>query len=366
MVDFKTRRYMRIASILLSAACLIGACVPTAARAQGGRAGALANSPFPVTQGKSVRFEKIADGVYYATGGTGSNDTVIVNDNDVVLVDDGTTPGSARALVEDIRLLTPKPIKFVVNTHFHYDHTDGNQIFGPDVLIIGHDYIRHAISTLDILHREPFNTSQLINVPARIKTLNTQIGAETDATKKAALQKQLASTEKTWDELKEIKPTPPNLTFDSKMTLVRGSREIQILFLGRGHTDGDTLVYLPRERILCTGDLMESGPAYMGDGEFDEWIATLDRVKQIDFAWDLPGHGFPFAEKTRITAWQSYLGDLITQATALRKQGVPVEEAAKRMDMTSHAKDFPSIRGPGVQPREMNHIYDWLAAKEKH
>ena len=94
--------------------------------------GALAAETFPATQGKVYKFEKVADGVYYATGGTGSNNVVIVNDQDVFLVDDGTTPAAARALLADIKLLTPKPVRQVVNTHFHYDHTAGNQAFGPD------------------------------------------------------------------------------------------------------------------------------------------------------------------------------------------------------------------------------------------
>src|SRR5579862_3632716 len=113
---------------------------------------------FPVTQGKVYKFEKVADGIYYATGGTGSNNVVIVNDQDVFLVDDGTTPATARALLQDIRLITNKPVRTVVNTHFHYDHTDGNSVFAPDVQIIGHEYLRNAIVTFDVLHREPFTT----------------------------------------------------------------------------------------------------------------------------------------------------------------------------------------------------------------
>src|SRR5947199_10701651 len=110
---------------------------------------------YPVTQGKTYKFEKIAEGVYYATGGFGSNNVVIVNDQDVLLVDDGTTPATARALVEDIKLLTDKPVRTVVNTHFHYDHTFGNQVFGPEVEIIGHEYLRNAMLNFDVLHREP-------------------------------------------------------------------------------------------------------------------------------------------------------------------------------------------------------------------
>src|SRR3984885_4721268 len=84
---------------------------------------------FPVTQGKSYKFEKVAEGVYYASGGIGSNNVVIVNDRDVVLVDDGSTPAAARAFLKDIKLITNKPVSAVVNTHFHYDHTDGNSEF---------------------------------------------------------------------------------------------------------------------------------------------------------------------------------------------------------------------------------------------
>ena len=114
---------------------------------------------YPVTQGKTYKFEKIAEGVYYATGGFGSNNVVIVNDRDVLLVDDGTTPSAARAFLDDIKIITKKPVRYVVNTHFHYDHTDGNSIFGPEVQIIAHDYVRQAIEKFDILHNEPFRSS---------------------------------------------------------------------------------------------------------------------------------------------------------------------------------------------------------------
>src|SRR5882757_10531214 len=110
---------------------------------------------FPVVQGKTYKFEKIADGVYYATGGFGSNNVVIVNDNDVMLVDTGTTPANARRFVADVKMLTNKPIRYVVNTHFHFDHTDGNQIFGPDVQVIGQEYLAKAI-TPDIVNKEPY------------------------------------------------------------------------------------------------------------------------------------------------------------------------------------------------------------------
>jgi glyoxylase-like metal-dependent hydrolase (beta-lactamase superfamily II) len=323
--------------------------------------GQSANSPFPVTQGKVYKFEKAGDGIYYATGGPGSNNVVIVNDQDVFLVDDGTTPAAARALLADIKLLTPKPVRQVVNTHFHYDHTAGNQVFGPDVQIIGHQFVRTAIMTFDILHREPYMTSQGNRVPALIDSLTKQISVEKDAAKKAGVQKQLVSAQAELRDLKEIKPAPPNVTYDSKLTIEKGSREIQLLFLGRGHTGGDTFVYLPKEKIICTGDEEEGARvAYMGDAYFDEWVTTLDRLKQLDFTLVLPGHGVPFRDKAVITAFQSYLKDLVAKGAALKKLGVSADDAAKKIDMRSHANDFPAITGPGVEPRGMRRLYAWL------
>lgn len=321
-------------------------------------------APYPVTQGKTYKFEKIADGVYYATGGSGSNNVVVINDNDVLLVDDGTSPAAARAFVADVKMLTNKPIRYVVNTHFHYDHTDGNQIFGPEVSIIGHEYVRTAITTFDVLHREPFQTSQLTSVPARIESTKQQIAAEKDPAKKAALQKRLAADQRGWEDLKEIRPTPPNVTYETKLALYKGQREIDLLHLGRGHTAGDTVVFLPKEHIVCTGDLMESRISYMGDAYFDEWITTLEALKKLDFTVDLPGHGVPFTDKGLITAFQGYLTDLIKQGTALRKQGVSADDAAKRMDLTSHNNEYFGIRGPGADVRGVRRLYAWLAEKE--
>jgi cyclase len=316
-------------------------------------------------QGRVYKFEKIADGVYYATGGFGSNNVVVVNDRDVLLVDDGTTPAAARAFLADIKVVTDKPVRYVVNTHFHYDHTDGNSVFPPEVDIIGHEYVRTAILTFNILNREPYTTSQGTAVPAQIASLSKQVADEKDSARKTALEKQLAAARTNLEDLKQIKPTPPNVTYTSKMVLNKGSREIQLLFLGRGHTGGDTVVFLPKERIVCTGDLMESRLAYMGDAFFDEWVTTLGELKKLDFATVLPGHGSPFHDKGLITAFQSYLTDVTNQVANLRKQGVSAEDAAKRVDLTSHQKDFPQITGPGADPRGVRRIYAWMDERGK-
>jgi cyclase len=336
------------------------------ARAQSLGAG-VSQAGTPAARGKVYSFAKIADGVYYATSSspmaTGGNHPIIVNDRDVFLVDDGTTPAAARALLEDLKLITNKPVRWVVNTHFHYDHTDGNSIFGPEVEIIGHEYVRRAMMD-DVLHHEPFLTA-LSNMPIQVEALKKQIADEKGPGKRATLQKQLAATQADWEQFKTMKATPPTMTYSSKMTLFSGQREIQILFLGKGHTQGDTVVYLPKERIVCSGDLMESRLSYMGNGVFDEWITTLEALKKLDFDTVLPGHGVPFHEKSLITAYQAYLKDLMSQVATLRKQGLTADQAALKVDLTSHKADFPQIQGPGADLRGVRRMYEWMDERAK-
>jgi cyclase len=324
----------------------------------------LGQTSYPVTTGKAYKFEAVAPGVYYATSTgsmvTGSNNVAIVGDRDVLVVDTGTSPAAARAFIEDLKIVTTKPIRYVVNTHFHYDHTDGNQVYVGKADIIAQDYVKYAIDKLDVLHREPYQTSQLTNVPARIETLKKRIADEKDAQQKATLERQLAVAQQGWDELKEIKPTPPNVTYSKKKVINLGGREVQLLFLGRGHTNGDTVVYLPKEKIVATGDLMESTIAYMGDAQFDEWVATLEALKKIDFDLDLPGHGVPFADKSRITAFQGYLRDLVEQGTRLRAEGKTAEETARLVDLTKYRDTFPQIQGPGADIRGVRRFYAWV------
>jgi cyclase len=322
-----------------------------------------------VITGKAYKFETIVPGVYYATATgavvTGSNNGVIVGERAVLVVDTGTSPAAARAFLEDLKLVTNKPVRYVVNTHFHYDHTDGNQVYAGKADIIAHDYVKYAIEHLNVLEREPFKTSQLTNVPNRIERLKKQIADQKDAAANVALERQLAIAQQGWEELKEITPTAPNVTYSKKKTLNLGGREVQLLFLGRGHTNGDTVVYLPKERIVCTGDLMESQLAYMGDAQFDEWVATLEALKKLDFDTDLPGHGAPFHGKGLITAFENYLTDLTTQVAALRLRGVSAEDSAQKVDLTSHKTDFPQIQGPGADLRGVRRMYQWMDEKAK-
>jgi cyclase len=317
-----------------------------------------AQSGGPVVSG-AHRFERVADGIYYATAsGTmnvGANSPIIVTDDETLVVDSEITPAAARALVADLKAITDKPVRYVVDSHYHYDHAHGNQVFMKDAQVIGHDNTRKRMLT-NVLEQYTY-LSSVEPVPARVAALRERIAQEADAQQKAALERQVANSLAYLEQVKETKVTPPAVTFDKSMTIVRGGREMRLLYLGRGHTDTDVVVYLPRERIVCTGDLMESVVSYMGDSFPDDWIATLDRLKALDFDTVMPGHGVVFHGKKKIEAFQQYLRDVVTQATAMKKQGLPAEQAAQKIDMTAYREDLPSIRAVGIDPAAVRRIY---------
>jgi cyclase len=312
----------------------------------------------PIVSG-AHRFEKVAEGIFYGTAsGTmqvGANSPVFVTDTETFVIDAGTSPAAGRALLQDVKAVTDKPIKYVIDSHYHYDHLFANQVFGTDVQIIGHDNTRERLKA-NTLEQYTF-LSSVRGIPARVDALKQRIAEERDPQQKATLERQVQSSLSYQEAVKEVRQTPPNLTFDHAMTIVRGGREFRVLYLGRGHTDTDVVVFLPRERVVATGDLMESILSYAGDSYPEEWIATLEKLKALEFDTVLPGHGVPFKGKTLITAFQEYLRDLVAQTNALKRQGLSAENAAARIDLTRHAASFPQIRAVGVDAAVTRRIY---------
>ncbi len=316
--------------------------------------------------GKAFKFNKVRDGIYHAVG-TGSlavvgNSSFIVNDNDVIVVDDHVSPAAAWVLLEEIKEVTNKPVTTVINTHFHFDHAHGNQIFAPNVQIIGHEFTRRMLLSNSI--GMPLYQNYVTGLPGQIDGLKKRMASEADAVAKAKLQTQLQVAENNLASQKELKPTPPNVTLATQMTLYRGSREIQIRFLGRGHTAGDVVVLLPNEKVVMTGDFLTSGLSNMSDSYPQEWVTSLDALKKLDFDTVLPGHGDAFTDKAKIDYFQAYLRDVWSEVSRLKKEGVSAEEAAKRADLTKHKDHFP-IQGPGVPPIAATRIYDLIDGRVK-
>ena len=320
------------------------------------------------TGGKAAwRFEEIAKGIFFATGTgamtTMSNSLVIVNDDHAMLVDTSVSPAAARKLVAEIQSeVTERPIRYVFNTHFHFDHSHGNQVFGDDVEIIGHEYVRqqHLANVMEQRTNRTFSAA----IPGQIERLRAQVASATDAAERSQLGLDLRVLEAHWNAIQETEVKPPNITYRDTMKVVKGGREVQLHFVGRGHTGGDTMVFLPAERIVFTGDFFLGRPGanalpYMGDAFVNEWPASLDGLKALDFDVIVPGHGTPFRERNQIDDLQRYLRDLWNQVAKLRAAGHSAEEATGRVDLSAHEPLYGE-RARRADPRAVVRIYEIL------
>ncbi|MDP6514649.1 MAG: MBL fold metallo-hydrolase [SAR202 cluster bacterium] len=312
-------------------------------------------------EGKAFTFHQIHESVYIAIG-TGnlvvaSNGAIVINDDDVLLVDTHISPASAWALREEMKEVTDKPVRYVVNTHFHFDHAHGNQIYGPEVEIIGHEFTRDMIVAGESKGGKTYNT-MMAGLPQAISGLKAQVADTSDQTARAELERQLHIQENYAVASDSVDATPPTITLTDQLSLFRGGREIRMIFLGRAHTGGDVVVHLPEERILITGDLIVDGAPYMGDGYLMDWAATLDNLKSLDFDVILPGHGQPLRGKSHVDDLQEFVVDLLSKITESHKAGVPADQAAQSIDMLAHSKNFPSIVEVGVDLSAVERAYE--------
>ena len=322
-----------------------------------------------VVESDTHRFEEVADGVWHVSGTgavhTMSNAMVLVGEFDTLVVDSHVTPAAARALIDSIPVVTDKPVRYLVNSHYHFDHAHGNQAFPEGVEIIGHEFTRAKLNGEigNVLEENTFRSFS-DPVPTLVAQLEQQIASENDPRLRAELEDRHRVQRDYMNAIQEVVPTPPNITLDRKMTLFQvvagGSREIQLHHFGRAHTGGDVLIYLPQERVVFTGDMMLPGLAYMGDGHVDEWPATLEAFKTLDFDIWLPGHGPVMRSREPIDNFQDYLADLWDSTVEMYENDVPADDAAEQIDMSAHAANFPQIQGPGVDPRAINRIYQLL------
>jgi cyclase len=316
--------------------------------------------------GPAFRFEHVRGDVYVAIG-TGSlvvmsNAGIVVNDEDVLLVDSHVSPAAAAALLDELRELTDKPVRYVVNTHYHFDHAHGNQVYPGHIEIIGHEYTHRMLAAGASNVGRTYNRF-IGSIPANVARLRAQLDTTTSETARAALERSIRIQENYRLATDAVRPTPPTVTLNDRLTLYRGGREIRLEFFGRAHTGGDVVVFLPEERILMTGDLLTQGISYLGDAYVPEYIETLERLKELDFEIIVPGHGRPFAERERIDYFQEYLADFWAQVTELHRSGVSAREAAGRIDMRAHAANYPSIRGIGVDFESVDRAYELLDAQ---
>ena len=319
--------------------------------------------PGSVYEGRAFDFYEVRKNIYHAVGtgklAVGSNASIVINSEDVLVVDSHLSPAAALALTEELSEITPKPIRYVINTHFHFDHAHGNQLFSSDVEIIGHEFTYSMLADGNSKRGRAYETF-IGSLPSVIDNLKERIASTNDAGELVSLKTDLMVQENYKKATDAVIPTPPTITLSERLTLHRGGREIQLLFLGRGHTGGDVVVYLPDERIVITGDLLTDGIAYLGDSHPLEWVETLDRLKKLDFDLVLPGHGMAFEDKNKIRHFQAYLKDFWIKVQASHSAGTSAADASMQIDMRNHAEHYPGIQNPGVALDAVLRAYDLL------
>lgn len=274
----------------------------------------------------------IADGVYAAIAKpaykVNCNAAIVILGDSVLVVDTHSKPSAARALIEQIKKLTPKPVKYVVNTHFHWDHYQGNEAYPSSwpagIEIISSEATRNNIQRLGI----PRIKNEIVTMPQEIAGLKTDL-EKAPADQKSAIQENIRQAEAYFGELKLMQVTLPTMTFDRSLILRRGARTVEILWLGRAHTDGDVFVFLPNEKVLVTGDALHGWTPFMGDSFPYDWIQTLDAAEKLNFDSVLGGHGDVMHGKQKFELWKQYFQDLMDRTAAAYAEGATLEQAQK-------------------------------------
>ncbi|MGD0839869.1 MAG: MBL fold metallo-hydrolase [Candidatus Acidiferrales bacterium] len=296
---------------------------------------------------QSFEIVKVTDGVYAGIGlnGVFGNGAFIVNRDNVLVVDTQERPSWARDFIADIRQVTPKPVHYVVNTHYHRDHSQGNQAyveaFGPDVEIIAQETVPEDMRTKDADLLQQSLTTDLPTAIAQLeKTLadgKDAQGASLTDDARARIQHQLDLQKGYLAEIPQIHLTLPTLTYDRTLILHTPDRDICLYHFGLGHTRGDTVVYLPKEKIVITGDLLTFNFPNMKDSYPVELVSTLESIDKLDWDHAIPGHGEVEDSHQQIQLLLSYMRDLVAATRAAVAKGETLDQAVQTIDLSRHS-----------------------------
>lgn len=282
---------------------------------------------------------KVADGVYAAVAKNGGlatgNAGFVVGDEGVLIVDTFLTPGAVEDLIGVIAAETKQPIKYALNTHYHLDHTGGNQVLAArGVPIIAHEKLmewqtvknrRFLPVAEELVKRRDAATKQLSEIPSD------------QADKRAPIERQIRRL----DALMTIKLTNPSVTFAAgTVRLHLGKREV-ILFTLPGHTGGDVLAYVPDANVVFMGDMgWRKTLPNLVDATVNDWISSLDSLLgQYPNAKFVPGHG-EVATAADVREFRDYLDDLRTRVKQGIERGLTIEQAKEQLKLPEKYKEF--------------------------
>jgi len=260
---------------------------------------------------KQVSFTRLSEHAYAYTAEGDPNTGIIIGDDAVLVADTQATPAMAQDVVRRIREVTDKPIKYVVLTHYHAVRVLGASGFDPQEIIASQD-------TYDLIveRGEQDKASEIGRFPRLFRDVES------------------VPPGMTW----------PTMTFSRKMTLWLGSLEVQLLQLGRGHTKGDTVVWLPQDRILFSGDLVEyDATPYTGDAYLRDWPATLDAIAALGPEKLVPGRGAALTTPAQVKAGLDGTRAFVTEMFASVKRGAQAGEDLRSVYRSTYAALKPKF-----------------------
>lgn len=293
----------------------------------------------PPGDGRDIRKTVIADGIYQFTTVRDSyvrqlNSVVIVNENDVLVFDTDTRPSSARLILAEIRKVTDKPVRYVANSHWHPDHWSGNEVYTqafPGLEIIATAQTRQFMQNVAPAWAGKFS-AELKRVQTALQT-EISTGKQEDGTALTAEQRRqdehdALDYQSFVEEQLALHRTYPTLTYVDKLTLYHGGREFRFMSV-TGDAEGTTVLYLPKEKVLLTGDAVSYPIPYITPPPSRQ-AATLRALSQLDADVIIPGHGPAFRDKTFLTLEADLLESVVKGVhEALQKGMLTLDEVQK-------------------------------------
>lgn len=312
---------------------------------------------FPIfAQNPKFEIVKVADDVYAAIrkeppGLTvNANSVFIINDDDVVVVDTTLTPSSASECIAALRKLTSKPVKYVINTHWHDDHIMGNQTYRdsfPGIEFIAHRNTRDYLPTSGLNNRKMAMSAN--GYPAFINALKNRLakgqsifGGPMSEDERATYASDIEIAEHYMAENPKVEIVLPTISVDDRMTLKRGKRVIEILYLGRGHTSGDIVVHLPKEHIAIAGDLVMYPVPYVGSPQSHpaDWSRTLDKLLTLKATTIIPGHGPILKDDVYVKLMSQLFASISSQVNEAVARGDSLEKTRGSIKLDEFEKTF--------------------------
>jgi len=303
--------------------------------------------PDPEETKPTLTLEKLTDRTWCLFG-TGGNVGFVVTDAGVLVVDD-QYENVAQGIVDKIASVTDQPIRYLVNTHYHSDHTGGNPVFIKFAEIIAHDTVRPRLLEFPETIRKTY--------PAKIAAVEKEIAEIEDPVDpyRASLEKDLGLLKYFVDSANAFrveKAAPPGLTYEGTVTVWLAGEEIRIFHVAPAHTDGDSMVYFRNENVLHVGDVMFNGMVPFIDalagGSVEGSIENIDyAISQIPSdAKIIPGHG-PVTNVEGLRRYRSFLADVRTKVAQAVKSGMSRADTVRAIKMDEYPEIKPGFRTLG-------------------